>query len=326
MNADHEVIQKVSRDLKQSRLQFESGKIFKNLSGRIGHIFDGVVYRNKVTRMDLPEDDEAALARIQAVAVTAKQAGEPVLLDEDLDYLLDHLAALNPQVRDKGVYFLFNDLLHMQAFSDKQLHYVKDTLLSDDFLFYHILEPQNDGVFKRSFSVLILSALLYADRSTYHTFSDAELVAIIDRVTAYIVLEADGRGYIGTKGWGHAYTHVGNVFDEIMASDLNRANKLFFLTVFLQGYRHMSVPLVFGEDHRLAMTFSYLANRDNFFAEYFLTLLKDWQASILLVRPQENEAFWNRWYNRNRLLQALIVRNDFPDAIMDYLNEIVTMY
>ncbi len=326
MDTEHQVVLKTSKKIHQLRLQFEAGNIFHNLSLKVGQVFDEVPYLETATIMDLPVDDKAALAKIQAISLTVKEAGEPVILDADLDFLLSHLAAPNPQVRDKGVYFLFNDLLHAQAFTEKQFHYIKNTLLSEDFLFYHILEPKGDGIFKRSFSVLILSALLYADRAMYHTFSEEDLVDIIDRITTYVVLERDGRGFIGQKGWGHVYTHIGNIFDELMASDLNRANKLFLLTTILQGYRRMNDALVFGEDNRLAAVFSYLANKDTFFAEYFLTLLKDWQAEVLMIRPAESETFWNRWYNRSRLLQAMIIRSDFPENIQDYLNEIMTTY
>lgn len=322
----HEVIAQIDRTLQHARRQFEEGKIFRNLSLHIGRLFDQVPYQDKVTPVDVPTDDADALAKIEAIATSIKESGEPAILDIDLDYLLDHLSALNPKVRDKGVYFLINDLLHVQALSDTQLHHMKQRLLSEDFLFFHILEPQNDGVFKRSFSVLILSTLMYSDRTLYHTFTDDDLLDIIEALSTYIVLEQDGRGYIGEKGWNHVYTHLGNLFDEIIFSDLNRANKMFFLTVLLQGYRHMGVPLVFGEDHRLAMAFSYMATKDNFYADYFLALLKDWQAAVLTLRPEENELFWNRWYNRNRLLQALVMRGDFPDNIMSYLREIMTTY
>ncbi|HAY53947.1 MAG TPA: hypothetical protein DCY46_08235, partial [Lactobacillus sp.] len=51
-------------------------------------------------------------------------------------------------------------------------------------------------------------------------------------------------------------------------------------------------------------------------------LLKQWQGRLMTMRPQENVAFWNRWYNRNRLLEAMILRNDYPDSIMKFLGDI----
>ncbi|EPC74477.1 hypothetical protein Lpp126_11083, partial [Lacticaseibacillus paracasei subsp. paracasei Lpp126] len=36
--------------------------------------------------------------------------------------------------------------------------------------------------------------------------------------------------------------------------------------------------------------------------------------------------FWVRWYNRNRLLQALALRADLPQPIADYIQQIVDLF
>lgn len=326
MKTTHEVVAQVSQEITETRQAFEAGRIYRNLSIRLERLFNSVPTAPTVTTMALPDDDTAAIAKLDDISATIKESETPKLSDEDLDYLLAHLAATNPKVRDRGAYFIFNDLLHVEAFTEKQMHYIKNTLLSEDFMFYHILEPKNDGIFKRSFSVLTLSALLYVNRTIYHTFSDEEIIAAEDRLATYIVLEKDGRGYVDGKGWAHVYTHLTNNLNEIMSSNLKRGSKLFFLTTVLLGYRRIEDPLVFGEDTRLAMAFSYITGKDSFYADYFLTLLKEWQADILLVRPEESQVFWNRWYNRNRLLQALVLRGDFPENILEYLREIMITY
>lgn len=326
MKRTHEVVTKVIQEMQYLRQQFENGEVYHNLSLKMNQIPEQVVYFKTRKPLAALEDSDFVVEKITTMAEQLKNGAVPKISDADLDYLLENLASTDLKVRDKGIYFLFNDLLHVEALTDTQMRRVKDQLLAEDFLFYHILEPQNDGVFKRSFSVLILSALLYADRTIYHIFTTDELIDLEDRLTAYIILERDGRGYVDQKGWAHVYTHVANAFDEIMFSDLNRANKLFFLTALLLGYRRMSDPLIFGEDHRLAMAFSYITNKDDFYADYFVHLLKDWQAEIMLARPAETQQFWNHWYNRSRLMQAMLVRGDFPSQVLEYLREIMINY
>jgi len=247
--------------------------------------------------------------------------------DAEIDFLLAHLAATDPLVRDKGVYFLFNDILQARLLSAAQIKRIFHRLLDPNMLYGHILETKSNAIFLRSFSVMILSGILYVDRMHYHTLQTADLEEVSLKISAYMAMETDGRGYIGTRGWAHAYSHVGNVLDELTEStSLNRANKLFYLTVLLARYQRLESPLIFGEDHRLALAIANLVNKNKFYADYFLLLLQAWQRELMIMRPQENEGFWNCWYNRNRLLQALIIRGDLPQKIQDFLMQIVDVF
>ena len=92
-----------------------------------------------------------------------------------------------------------NDLL-----SEEQLRWLTDYLVSDEQLFAHILEPQNDAIYRRSFSVLVLSLLLFSNRIKTPFMSETQLNHVIDQVALYAALERDGRGFIDENGWAHA--------------------------------------------------------------------------------------------------------------------------
>ncbi|MFD1319438.1 DUF2785 domain-containing protein [Loigolactobacillus zhaoyuanensis] len=314
------------RQLDQLRTKLSRGELYQRLPQEVGELIDQLPHEKR-TPIVVPTDDEAALVRIKALRTKIKQKKITAISDAEIDFLLAHLASTDPMVRDKGVYFLFNDILQARLFTADQIKQIYQRLLSPEMLYGHILETKSNAVFLRSFSVMILSGVLYVDRLHYHVLQPADLEDVSLKIAAYIAMEADGRGYIGNRGWAHAYSHVGNVLDELTESAaLNRANKLFYLTVLLARYQRLETPLIFGEDHRLALTIANLVNKNQLYADYFLRLLQYWQRELMEMRPQENEGFWNCWYNRNRLLQALIIRGDLPQKIQDFLVQIVDVF
>nr|WP_232843658.1 DUF2785 domain-containing protein [Secundilactobacillus angelensis] len=197
-------------------------------------------------------------------------------------------------------------------------------LTRDTVLFAHILEPENDAVYQRAFAVLLLSVLLYADRAGYH-FLDQQLVnQVVDQLALYMVLESDTRGFIKTNGWAHAFTHVGNLLDELSERErLTRADKLFLMAIMIERYKTLDGPLIFGEPQRLAGYLARLTNKNQLYADYFLKQLKHWRQELVIVQQQESQAGWNRIYNRGRLIESMIVRHDFSDAIMQYLRSVI---
>jgi hypothetical protein len=74
--------------------------------------------------------------------------------------------------------------------------------LSNEFLFYKIEEHVGDGVFKRSFTALIVRCIVY-----YHNEIDGTLLTkeeiseVFEKTTEYFRLEEDKRGYVPEKGW-----------------------------------------------------------------------------------------------------------------------------
>ncbi|MFD0897716.1 DUF2785 domain-containing protein [Loigolactobacillus binensis] len=314
------------RQLDQLRTKLSRGELYQRLPEKIDALIDDLPHEKR-TPVPVLKDNTAALAQVKSLRLQIKQKTLTGLSDAEINFLLDHLAATDPLVRDKGVYFLFNDILQTHLLTAEQITRISQRLISPEMLYGHILETKSNAIFLRSFSVMILSGVLYVDRMHYHTLTTATIETISLRIAGYITMESDGRGYIGTRGWAHAYSHVGNVLDELTENAaLNRANKLFYLTILLERYQRLETPLIFGEDHRLALTIANLVNKNKLYADYFLMLLHYWQRSLMALQPQENEGFWNQWYNRNRLLQALIIRGDLPKRIQDFLIQIVDVF
>ncbi|ERL66440.1 DUF2785 domain-containing protein [Schleiferilactobacillus shenzhenensis] len=331
-----QVIQDFYDRLDVLRVQLNQGDIYKNLPTLMVAARRRVGRKKRRTAVKLPETNPMMLGRMLALnkryrdrLAQASQDNDdsaaPLpqdLKDEDLDFILDQLGSTDLRMRDHGAFYLFNDLLRSHTLTDEQFHYSVAVVSSPEYLFAHILEPESDAMFRRSFAMLVLGTLLFADRNDYHTLTGGEILVILHRVATYALLEQDGRGYVDGKGWGHTWMHVGNVVDELIERNITRADKIFLLSAVILGYRDVADGLVFGEDQRLAFSLSSIANKETFYSDYLLLLLKQWQEDLQHIHPQENITFWNRWYNRNRLLTAMILRGDFPDSILRFLNNI----
>ncbi|KRL75987.1 DUF2785 domain-containing protein [Secundilactobacillus paracollinoides] len=303
--------------------EVNAGKLYQSLGPKL----EDLIKEAKIvppTPVQLPNDDDGIRPLLLQLNDQIQNETLTELRDQDVISLLHHIGSPDPKIRDKGIYFLFNDLIQQHLLTNSQMTMMVRYLSSDSVLFSHIFEPENEAVYQRSFAVLLLSVVIYADRVAYH-FLDEDLEAqVVDQFALYILLERDTRGFIGQQGWAHAYTHIGNLLDELSERPrLTRADKLLMLALIIERYKQLDGALIFGEPQRLAGYFSRLTNKNQLYADYFLTQLKRWRQEMIIIQSAETQGVWNRVYNRGRLIEAMIIRHDFNDQIMAYLNSII---
>lgn len=317
-------IDDIREELIEIRKRVNAGELFQSLSGRLESLVNSVKRDTTVTAVQLPDDDDGIRNLLTQLNDQLRDESLTAVSDQQVLQLVRHIGSPDPNVRDKGIYFLFNDLIQQHLLSNQQMTMVVRYLTSDTVLFAHILEPENDAIYQRAFAVLLLSVMMYADRAGYH-FLDQDLVnQVVDQLALYMVLEADTRGFIKTNGWAHAFTHIGNLLDELSEREhLTRADKLFLMAIIIERYKTLDGPLIFGEPQRLAGYLARLTNKNQLYADYFLKQLKHWRQELVVVQRQESQAGWNRIYNRGRLIESMIVRHDFSDGIMQYLRSVI---
>ncbi|WP_203649781.1 DUF2785 domain-containing protein [Secundilactobacillus yichangensis] len=317
-------IDDIREELNEIRKQVNAGELFQSLSGRLESLVNSVKCETTVSDVQLPDDNDGIRDLLTQLNDQLRDESLITVSDQQVLQLVRHIGSPDPNVRDKGIYFLFNDLIQQHLLSDQQMTMVVRYLTSDTVLFAHILEPENDAVYQRAFAVLLLSVMMYADRAGYH-FLDQDLVnQVVDQLALYMVLEADTRGFIKTNGWAHAFTHIGNLLDELSEREhLKRADKLFLMAIIIERYKTLDGPLIFGEPQRLAGYLARLTNKNQLYADYFLKQLKHWRQELVVVQQQESQSGWNRIYNRGRLIESMIVRHDFNDSIMQYLRSVI---
>ncbi|MDN6899409.1 DUF2785 domain-containing protein [Oenococcus sicerae] len=309
----------VKETVSEARKKLAAGHIYQSLNSQLENLVGRLSKRSKTIVKPIDGGD-ATLALIQKTSEKFIQVKKVLLTDDQLFEILRQLASTNPAYRDRGAFYFLANLISNKALSREQMRWIANYLVADDRLFSHILEPINDAVFQRSFSLLLLSQLLTADNQL--NFIDDQLLGrIIDQTAAYALLEQDGRGFVGEKGWAHAFTNIGNVWDLLCSNPkVKRSDKILLLATQLVGYHNCPIPFVAGEDSRVAAYLANITNLNEIYEDYFLRVLKFWHQGLTAQMTVATEAGWNKIYNRNRLLQSLLLQKDsFPTSIVDYI-------
>lgn len=315
-----EKLAQLKSDVLKIRQQLRAGELYQSLPNRLNTLIDQQA-RGPLTPVTIP-DDQDALAVVQELHQGLSDGTLTAITAAQLNVLLAHLGSLNPAIRDRGTYYLINESLQQQILTPEQLGQIFDHLVQDKVLFAHIDEPDNDAVYARSFAILLISVLLYADHAGLAFMTSARLEQIVSQFTVYLLLEQDTRGFVGEHGWAHAYTHIGNLLDELAdEAELARADKLLMLAAMISRYQRLTTPLIFGEPERLSTYLALITNKDEIYSDYLLIAFKDWHRRMVAAATPVTEAAWTRVFNRNRLLEAMALHDDFPTAIVDYLDD-----
>lgn len=226
------------------------------------------------------------------------QGQDLLMLTEEL---FGYLGSLDPELRDTIAYETFANWLEQGLYSPDQLRAYSLRLQLN--LQEGLGEPESDTLFLRAFSVLCLAEIVHYDNQ--HPFLDPDEVGnILSKGLAYLEAEADPRGYVPEKGWGHALAHtsdllfvlarsphlhsgdLGRLLDGIAARLVNSSNWIY----------------VHGEDDRLVRAVVTVFERDLLDA----AALKDWLAA--LTRPGE-EGWRGAWLSEGRQAAFFNTRN-----------------
>ncbi len=100
------------------------------------------------------------------------------------------------------------------------------------------------------------------------------------------MLENDTRGFVANQGWVHAYTHIGNVLDELASDEeLLRADKILLMATVIEKFRRLTTPLIYGEPTRLAVYFADQLLEDDVYQQFLLIELRECGAPCINPSP-----------------------------------------
>ncbi|MEK3746903.1 DUF2785 domain-containing protein [Paenibacillus sp. FSL E2-8871] len=130
--------------------------------------------------------------------------------------MLEYIGDPQPKLRDDLIYSTFYKWVNeKQWFSDAELRELLLILLDEQHLFYHIGSKEDQAVFTRTFSVLIVALILQRHRE--QAFLDsAEFTNVKEALIRYYEEEQDLRGFMPEEGWAHAAAHGADALDELV--------------------------------------------------------------------------------------------------------------
>jgi hypothetical protein len=125
-------------------------------------------------------------------------------------------------------------------------------------------ESGTDSVFLRSFSVLILAAIMYYDNHKQPFLSREEVRELLNKSLDYMSHETDTRGYVPEKGWAHSCAHTADLLDELAINRCTEAGELEHILTTIANKVMMPTGYVYqhDEDERLSVAVISALRRD----------------------------------------------------------------
>ncbi|HEX4203333.1 MAG TPA: DUF2785 domain-containing protein [Ktedonobacteraceae bacterium] len=214
--------------------------------------------------------------------------------------LLPNFASTDEELRDELSYMLLSrGILDRGLLTAEQLQQLAMILLDDEHLFYRVGEIDSDSVFMRSFSNLIIAALLYTEAKD--PLLPAETVhEIKTALLRYARVEKDWRGHVEGKGWAHTMAHLADALDECAQHPSMQASEREEILDLVGALAQLPQPLYHEEDVRLAMVAYHIilgkqAGRD---------FLSTWIARCVVERTVDVST-WTSATNVKNFLRSL---------------------
>lgn len=185
----------------------------------------------------------------------------PQKLETLLAEMLENIGSTDPILRDQLIYASFCHLINDEKLlTGEHLNMLFETCLDDQHLFWKIGEENTDSVFTRSFSALVLAAILFNDQAKPTLPVDLISQAFVKTCT-YFELENDTRGHVTDNGWAHSIAHAADLLVAlVMHPTFELAASSYVLAAIEQA---LLKPANYAdeEDERLLTVIEALLNR-----------------------------------------------------------------
>ncbi|MGA9225249.1 MAG: DUF2785 domain-containing protein [Mesobacillus sp.] len=140
-------------------------------------------------------------------------------LNQLIQQMADHIGSTDSELRDKLIYTSFYYLIQHDYLNEKQMTYILETCLDEKHLFLNLGNSEDDSVFTRAFSSLVVVLILGKDSSD-RFLSDPLVIHAIESSLLYLNKEKDTRGFVEGKGWAHSIAHGADLLDEAIKHPL----------------------------------------------------------------------------------------------------------
>ncbi|WP_397361843.1 DUF2785 domain-containing protein [Paenibacillus sp.] len=167
--------------------------------------------------------------------------------------MLEYIGDPQPVLRDDLIYSTFYKWINeKQWFSDAELRELLLILLDEQHLFYHIGSKEDQAVFTRTFSVLVIALILQRNREQA-LLDSAEFTNVKEALIRYYEEEQDLRGFVHEEGWAHAAAHGADALDElVLCSESDAAIREEVLAVIQRMLYNDQYIFSDEEDERIA--------------------------------------------------------------------------
>ncbi|MCA1011308.1 DUF2785 domain-containing protein [Halobacillus halophilus] len=189
---------------------------------------------------------------LQPIKDNDYQLPENQSLQELTTMMLQKIGTVHPVLRDDLIHTIFTTFIERGHYSHEQLKNILQSVLNKNYLFYRIgtSKKQEDAVFKRSFSVLLIPPIMEKHRKTPF-LKEAEVHRVWDHLKRYMQQESDHRGYVEGKGWAHAMAHAADALYHVASCDEITEAEIREMLPIIKDQFLIDHPYLFDEEERM---------------------------------------------------------------------------
>ena len=226
---------------------------------------------------------------------------------DDQENMLMHIGDTNSYLRDELIYQSFGKLIFSNQLNANELEKLLVQLKQDEFLFYGVGEQGTDSVFTRSFSVLVIAAIIEYDVLELQ-LSNQVLEITVKRVVEYMLAEKDTRGFVEGKGWAHAIAHGADALDALAKHPLLINENVARILHAVQHSLFDQVDYLDEEEERLAVVIVSLLQyqeAEEVIRLWLAELIR--QVEVCLIRNKGSIGAYHKQRNVKNFLKSFYV-------------------
>ncbi|ELK45230.1 DUF2785 domain-containing protein [Halobacillus sp. ACCC02827] len=173
-------------------------------------------------------------------------------LQELTTMMLQKIGSVHPVLREDLIRPVFTSFIARNHYTNEQLKNILQSILNKNYLFYRIAMSKNeeDAVFKRSYSVLLIPPIM--DKHREDPFlKEEDIRRVWDSLKKYVPQEKDTRACVKDKGWAHAMAHAADaVYSTAACEEITREDILDMLPIIRDKFM-IDKPYLFDEEERM---------------------------------------------------------------------------
>ena len=171
---------------------------------------------------------------------------------EDLNEMLIQIGNPDSCLRDELIYQSFGKMIFSNQLDVNELDNLLFQLKQENYLFHGIGESGTDSVFKRSFSVLVIAAIIEYD-NVKPQLDNSIVRDTVEKVVEYMIAEKDTRGFIEGKGWAHSIAHGADALEALAKHQAINNGGIKKILSAIEHSLLKQVDYLDEEEERLAM-------------------------------------------------------------------------
>ncbi|WP_318618290.1 DUF2785 domain-containing protein [Sporosarcina sp. YIM B06819] len=184
------------------------------------------------------------------------------LTSEVRQEMLKEIGNTDSYLRDRLIYGSFGKLIFSGQLTPQEIQVLLEVVIQEDYLCYGLGESGTDSVFTRSFSALVIAAIIEYDIEKKIVEQDL-IQQTVHTVIHYMMEENDTRGFIEGKGWAHAIAHGADALDALAKHPFLKKEDISRVLHAIQHCLCKQVDYLDEEEERLAVIIASLLEHQN---------------------------------------------------------------